>query len=232
MNVIDLDQSKYYYLKTMLCDYCLLRQIIRKQYEHVQMYPNDIVTIRRLYGHYPVYGYSAPEVDRFIKYNQMNIFAIVGNIIDKRDNIDIYRQVYTLGNDNPNKNFLERLKEKFDNINSEMIKSFNKYYDFKTDHLKFSNWDIPYYFRENYYKAINGSMFDREEFKNTKLYTSYISSDYSLANALDSYDIKMNQDFWDKYSMQEYENLVTGIVTSNQTLNDLAGVDKIRYGVF
>lgn len=229
MNVVFLDQEKYYYLKCMLCDYCLLRQIIKKQYEHVELYPTDVRTIRNMYNQYPMYGYSAPEVERFIKYNQINIKAIVGNVVDKRDNVDVYQQIYTFGHDNPDKDFFERLKQRFDMINSEIIKSLNKYYNFDNDHLVFSTMDIPEYFRENYNKSMSYSRFDREEFKKSKLYTSYITQDYSLAYAIDTYDIKMNQDFWDKYTMQEYQEIIAGIVASNQTEGQLAGVDKLRY---
>ena len=51
--IVNADLPKYKYLKEGLMNYCLLRQIVRKQYEHCKLYPDDVKPIRNLYGDYP-----------------------------------------------------------------------------------------------------------------------------------------------------------------------------------
>ena len=59
----------------------------------------------------------------------------------------------------------------------------------------------------------------------SKLYKSYINGTTGLSIALDTYDIKMNQDFWDKYTVEDVE-LIFSKIDNGQSISSLAGVEK------
>lgn len=227
--IIDLNQPKYTFLKQGLCDYCLLRQIIKKQYEHCERYPEDIRVIRYLYGDYPEYGYGSKEVERFVRYVEHFLNALMWHPTTKREITNLHNGIYSYGNDAADKYFFKRLKERFDAINSEIINTLNKYYNFENDKITFSNYKIPEYFKQAVNKGIVKSRFNRDKFMNTRLYKAYLTNQYSLAYALDSYEIKTDQDFWDKYTLDNVAELFSNL---EPNMSNLAGVEKHHeYGI-
>ena len=222
--IVDVDSPRYQYLKQGLCDYCLLRQIIRKQYEHCERYPNDIKTIRYMYGDYPEYGYGSTEVQRFIMYVEHFLNALIWYPVTKRDITALHRIIYSYGNDSADQYYFKNIKERFDAINSEIIHSLNIYYNFENDKITYSNYKIPEYFEHAIKKALEYSRFNRDKFMNSRLFKSFKSGNYNLSVALDTYDIKMNQDFWDKYTLEDVNEIFTNI-------SNLAGVEKYERGI-
>lgn len=225
--IVNADLPKYRYLKEGLSNYCLLRQIVKKQYEHCKQYPNDIKAIRNLYGDYPRSVYGSPEVERFIRFNEYFLNMLIYCPTTKREVTNLYNGFYAYGNDAHDSLYFERLKARFDAINSEIIKSLNQYYNFETDKIYFSNFSIPKYFELAIKKGLENSRFDYENFKKSKLYKAYIDGNSGLSVALDTYDIKMNQDFWDKYTLENVD-LIISEIDSTQSISSLAGVE--RYG--
>jgi len=224
--IVNVDLPKYKYLKKGLQNYCLLRQIVRKQYEHCKIYPNDVKLIRSLYGHYPTTGLGSPEVERFIRFNENFLNYLIGNHVTKRSITNLFNGFYSFGYDSSDPLYFERLKERLDAINFEIIKSLNTYYDFKTDKVNFSNYSIPEYFREAYTKGKERSRFNEYYFMNSKLYKSYIIGNYhNLSIAFDTYDIKLNQDFWDKYTIEDFEQLISEI-NEQDCVSSTAGIDR------
>ena len=59
----------------------------------------------------------------------------------------------------------------------------------------------------------------------SNLYKSYMNGTTGLSVALDTYDIKMNQDFWDKYTVEDTE-LIFSKIDNNLLISSLAGVEK------
>lgn len=222
--IVNADLPKYYYLKQGLCDYCLLRQIIRKQYEHCLKYPNDVRTIRYMYGEYPEYGYGSKEVQRFVLYVEHFLNSLIWHPVSKKDITRLHEGIYSYGYDAYDTVYFERLKERFDAINSEIINTLNRYYNFENDKITFSNYKIPEYFKHSITKALEYSRFNRDNFMNSRLYKSYLSDNYNLSVALDTYDIKMNQEFWDKYTLENVDEIFSNI-------SNLAGVEKRERGI-
>ena len=60
--IVNADLPKYKYLKEGLMNYCLLRQMVKQQYEHCSKYPDDVKVIRNLYGDYPQSGYGSEKI--------------------------------------------------------------------------------------------------------------------------------------------------------------------------
>lgn len=224
---VNVDEAKYRYLKQGLCDYCLLRQIIKKQYEHCKMYPNDIKTIRYLYGDYPEYGYGSKEVERFIRYVEHFLNALMWHPTTKRDITNLHNIIYSYGNDSADAYYFDRIIERFNAINSEIIRTLNIYYNFENDKITFSNYSIPKYFEQAINKGIVKSRFNRDKFMETRLFKAHQTGQYSLAYALDTYDIKMNQDFWDKYTIEDVALLFSKL---EPNMSSLAGVEKYEKG--
>ena len=222
--IVNADLPKYKYLKEGLMNYCLLRQIVKKQYDHCKIYPDDVKPIRNLYGDYPRSGYGSPEIERFIRFNEYFLNNLIYYPTTKRDITDLYTGFYAYGNDASDKQYFERLKERFDLINSEIIKSLNTYYNFETDKIYFSNFNIPTYFEQVIKKGLEKSRFNKDAFMNSNLYKAYMYDSYDLSIAFDSYDIKMNQKFWDKYTV-ENTDLIFSEINKQQSISSLAGVD-------
>ena len=227
--IVNADLPKYKYLKEGLMNYCLLRQIVRKQYEHCKLYPDDVKPIRNLYGDYPRSGYGSPEVERFIRFNEHFLNNLIYWPTTKRDITNLYNGFYAYGYDASDKQYFERLKERFDAINSEIIRTLNTYYNFETDKIQFSNFDIPTYFEQVIKKGLEKSRFDKDAFMNSKLYKAHMNGGYDLSVAFDTYDIKMNQNFWDKYTSEDVD-LIFSKINSQQSISSLAGVEK--YGSY
>jgi len=227
--IVDVDEEKYKYLKIGLCDYSLLRQIIKKQYDHCKEYPSDIKMIRKFFTNYPQSGFGSPEVERFIQYVQMFINAFVPNPVTQRNSTNIFNAIYSYGNDSHDNIYFNMLKERFDSTNSEIIKSLNQYFDFETDKVKLSTfYKIPEYFEYHIKRALNLTRFDRENFMKSAFYKTYISGSYINPTSVDfdSYDIKMNQKYWDKYTLEGVAELI------NETpMTSLAGVEKFTRGI-
>jgi hypothetical protein len=223
--IVNADLPKYRYFKEGLMNYCLLRQMVKKQYEHCLRYPNDIKTIRNLYGDYPQSGYGSPEVERFISLNEYFLNSLIYYPTTKREITNLFNGFYAYGYEAADSLYFERLKERFDAINSEIIRSLNMYYDFEKDKIYFSNFSIHTYFRVVMEKALYNSRFNKDAFMKSKLYKAHINGDYGLSVALDTYDIKMNQDFWDKYTVEDTE-LILSEVNNLQSISSLAGVEK------
>jgi hypothetical protein len=223
--IVNADLPKYRYLKEGLSNYCLLRQMVKKQYEHCKQYPNDIKAIRNLYGDYPRSGYGSPEVERFIRFNEYFLNSLIYYPTTKREITNLYNGFYAYGNEAHDSLYFERLKERFDAINSEIIRSLNQYYNFETDKIYFSNFDIPTYFELAIKKGLVNSRFDYDNFKKSKLYKAYMDGNFGLSVALDTYDIKMNQNFWDKYTLENVD-LIISEIDSSQSISSLAGVEK------
>lgn len=223
--IVNADLPKYKYLKEGLMNYCLLRQMVKQQYEHCSKYPDDVKVIRNLYGDYPQSGYGSPEVERFIKFNEYFLNNLIYYPTTKREITNLYNGFYSYGYEAHDNLFFERLKERFDAINSEIIRSLNIYYDFNKDKIYFSNFNIPAYFKNVYEKGMTNSRFNKDNFMKSKLYKSYINGITGLSIALDTYDIKMNQDFWDKYTVEDVE-LIFSKIDNSQSISSLAGVEK------
>ena len=198
--IVNADLPKYKYLKEGLMNYCLLRQMIKQQYEHCSKYPNDIKVIRNLYGNYPQSGYGNPEVERFIRFNEYFLNNLIYYPTTKREITNLYNGFYSYG-------------------------SLNTYYDFNKDKIYFSNFNIPAYFKNVYEKGMTNSRFNKDNFMKSNLYKAYINGTTGLSVALDTYDIKMNQDFWDKYTVEDTE-LIFSKIDNSLLISSLAGVEK------
>ena len=95
--IVNADLPKYKYLKEGLMNYCLLRQMVKQQYEHCSKYPDDVKVIRNLYGDYPQSGYGSPEVERFIKFNEYFLNNLIYYPTTKREITNLYNGFYSYG---------------------------------------------------------------------------------------------------------------------------------------
>lgn len=200
-------EQKYPNLFFCIKDFCLLKNIVTKQKEHIDIYPDDIKTIRALYNDYPKSGWGSPAVEKFIAYVNFLVGKMIG--YTRTTNSDIYKAIYSYGNNNTDKMFLENVLNTIRGCELEMCNSFNSNYDFYADKTKLSNYNIETYIKESILKAKTAYQFNYNEFIDTHFYKSYMTGSYVLS--LDYIDTKLNGDFYGRYVQLSVNTIKNGI---------------------